>query len=108
MLCGNLLIIPSYPIFLRWSLRAIQWMLPDTDYGRYYRETVQFLLDHPRRCYTTLFQSKETWWLFASVVGMNALDWILFEILNVRTLSSNLSRSTNFKSTIILSWILFH
>ncbi|KAL1845777.1 hypothetical protein Plec18170_009581 [Paecilomyces lecythidis] len=78
MLAGN----TCYPIFLRWSLRAIQWMLPDTDYGRYYRETVQFLLDHPRRCYTTLFQSKETWWLFASVVGMNALDWILFEILN--------------------------
>jgi Trk-type K+ transport system membrane component len=27
------------------------------------RETLKFLLDHPRRCYTYLFPSTQTWFL---------------------------------------------
>ncbi|KKA21189.1 hypothetical protein T310_4790 [Rasamsonia emersonii CBS 393.64] len=46
------------------------------------RETLTFLLDHPRRCYTTLFPSKHTWWLLCSVIVLNGIDWVAFEVLN--------------------------
>lgn len=44
-----------------------------------------FLLQHPRRCYTTLFPSRHTWWLLCSVIVLNGIDWVAFEILNVTT-----------------------
>ena len=30
-----------------------------------------------------MFPSTATWWLFASVVVLNAIDWIAFELLNI-------------------------
>ncbi len=44
---------------------------------------LQFLLDHPRRCYTTLFPKAQTYWLVASLICLNGFDWIMFEILNI-------------------------
>lgn len=46
-------------------------------------ETLRFLLDHPRRCYTNLFPSPHTWWLALVVFLLNGVDWAAFEILNI-------------------------
>ncbi len=46
-------------------------------------EELQFLLDHPRRCFTLLFPRAATWWLFAILIALNAVDLIFFVILDV-------------------------
>jgi len=50
-----------YPVFLRlviWTMSQI--VRKNSSLG----EPLQFLLDHPRRCYTLLFPSTPTWILF--------------------------------------------
>lgn len=46
-------------------------------------EELKFLLDHPRRCFTLLFPSKATWWLFWIVFLLNVADLVLFIVLDV-------------------------
>lgn len=46
-------------------------------------ESLSFLLDHPRRCFTLLFPSGPTWWLFAILVILNGIDLIFFIILDL-------------------------
>lgn len=87
-----LIFICSYPIFLRWILYTIRMLLPRGEYFHYSRETLTFLLDHPRRCYTTLFPSAHTWWLLVSVIALNGADWVAYEVLNVSLASSRLFR----------------
>lgn len=52
------------------------------DGSRLYQE-LRFLLDHPRRCFTLLFPSKATWWLFWILVLLNGIDLIFFVILDL-------------------------
>ncbi|OQO11850.1 hypothetical protein B0A48_03577 [Cryoendolithus antarcticus] len=81
ILAGN----TCYPVFLRlivWTmLQIVSHLKGDAWHER--AETLQFLLDHPRRCYTNLFPSQHTWWLLLSVVTLNGIDWAGFEILNI-------------------------
>ncbi|RHZ47891.1 uncharacterized protein CDV56_105373 [Aspergillus thermomutatus] len=79
ILAGN----TCYPIFLRCILYAMRRLLPMHGYFREFRETLRFLLDHPRRCYTNLFPAPHTWWLLCSVVVLNGIDWVAFEVLNI-------------------------
>ncbi|KAI9856393.1 MAG: hypothetical protein M1824_005431 [Vezdaea acicularis] len=79
ILVGN----TGYPIVLRFLLWAIRRLLPNTPWFEVHRDTLQFLLDHPRRCYTNLFQSRHTWYLLLTLVTLNGIDWIAFEVLNV-------------------------
>ena len=46
-------------------------------------EEIQFLLDHPRRCFTLLFPGHATWVLFAILILLNGIDLIFFIILDV-------------------------
>jgi Trk-type K+ transport system membrane component len=46
-------------------------------------EELQFLLDHPRRCFTLLFPKDATWWLFAILIILNGVDLIFFIILDL-------------------------
>lgn len=48
-----------------------------------FKESLGFLLDHPRRCFTLLFPSAATWWLAFILVVLNAVDLILFIILDI-------------------------
>jgi potassium uptake Trk family protein len=48
------------------------------------KESLNFLLDHPRRCFTLLFPRRETWVLFWVLVGLNAADVILFIVLDLK------------------------
>lgn len=93
------MIICSYPIFLRWILYTIRLILPRGEYFHYSRETLTFLLDHPRRCYTTLFPSAHTWWLLVSVIVLNGADWVAYEVLNV---SLTIPRRFKFVTLIVI------
>ncbi|KAG0637192.1 cation transport protein-domain-containing protein [Tuber brumale] len=48
-----------------------------------HRESLNFLLDHPRRCFTLLFPSWPTWVLFWIVIVLNCADIILFIVLDL-------------------------
>ncbi|KAL8842608.1 MAG: hypothetical protein Q9176_002565 [Flavoplaca citrina] len=95
VLAGN----TCYPIFLRfiiWTLWSLLRFVPATPKVLEYRVTLRFLLDHPRRCYTNLFQSRQTWWLLASLISLNTIDWAAFEVLNIgnRKIFQDLSPGT--------------
>jgi Trk-type K+ transport system membrane component len=47
------------------------------------KETLAFLLDHPRRCFTLLFPSNATWWLFGVLLGLNLIDLFFFLVLDL-------------------------
>lgn len=81
ILAGN----TCYPVFLRLIIWTMWKCIPDKESSRFHdhKLTVRFLLDHPRRCYTNLFPSKHTWWLLATLIALNGIDWIAFEILNI-------------------------
>ncbi|PMD53149.1 TrkH-domain-containing protein [Hyaloscypha bicolor E] len=78
MLAGN----TAYPVLLRSILRTTLYLLPNNDQYRSWRETIDFVLRYPRRVYTNLFPSAQTWWLFFILAIFNAIDWTGFEILN--------------------------
>jgi len=79
ILAGN----TCYPIFLRLIIWTLLRIMPDSPRWSEHRQTLRFLLDHPRRCYTNLFPSRHTWWLLLAVVTLNGIDWAAFEILNI-------------------------
>jgi len=81
ILAGNTM----YPVFLRWIVWTIRQMLPKSKEWSDARATLQFLLDHPRRCYTNLFPAEHTWWLLFSVIALNGIDAIMFIVLDVST-----------------------
>lgn len=69
----------GFPVFLR----LIIWIL--NKFARpltIFKDSLTFLLLHPRRCFTLLFPSGPTWWLFTVLFVLNAIDWILFIILD--------------------------
>lgn len=69
----------GFPVFLRFII----WLLFKLSRPlSLYKESLGFLLDHPRRCFTMLFPSIPTWWLFSILVVLNAVDLILFVILD--------------------------
>lgn len=79
ILAGN----TCYPVFLRLIIWALFTLLPDNEKFLEHKTTLRFLLDHPRRCYTNLFPSRHTWWLLATLVVLNGIDWAAFEVLNI-------------------------
>lgn len=79
ILAGN----TCYPIFLRLIVWTLLKLLPDNGEWEDYRKTLQFLLEHPRRCYTNMFPSQHTWWLLLAVIFLNGSDWVAFEVLNI-------------------------
>ena len=83
LLLGSFLIVignTGFPCMLRFVIWLISFLVP-TDSGVW--EELKFLLDHPRRCFTLLFPSAATWWLFWILVVLNGLDLIFFIVLDV-------------------------
>jgi Trk-type K+ transport system membrane component len=78
ILMGN----TCYPI----CLRFIIWVLFKTfPKGSQTRETLKFLLDHPRRCFVYLFPSTQTWFLLFVVIVLTCIDWVSFLVLDLGT-----------------------
>ncbi|KAF2083681.1 TrkH-domain-containing protein, partial [Saccharata proteae CBS 121410] len=70
----------QFPIILRLSIWALSKAVPKTSRVR---QTLLFLLHHPRRCFIYLFPSKETWYLFLIQLTIDLAMWVLFEVLNL-------------------------
>ena len=69
-----------YPCLLRatiWTMSKIVKKGSET------HESLQFLLDHPRRCYTLLFPSKPTWILFGVIFVLNFVDVLLIIVCDL-------------------------
>lgn len=87
LLLGSFLILignTGFPCMLRFVIWAASKCVPRS--SAIYEE-LRFLLDHPRRCFTLLFPSKATWWLFWILVLLNGLDLLFFIILDVSVTS---------------------
>lgn len=69
----------GFPVLLRFIIWIIFKLSPKLSARR---ECSGFLLDHPRRCFTLLFPSAATWWLFITLLVLNLVDWFLFLILD--------------------------
>ncbi|SPQ25969.1 2c00e388-04bd-4db8-8990-ee307c3bb16f [Thermothielavioides terrestris] len=82
LLMSFLIIIGNtgFPVMLRFIIWVTSHLVP-VGTGLY--EELRFLLDHPRRCFTLLFPSGATWWLFWLLVVMNCLDLIFFIVLDL-------------------------
>jgi potassium uptake Trk family protein len=83
LLFGSFLIIignTGFPCMLRFIIWSLSLLVPK-DSALW--EELRFLLDHPRRCFTLLFPSKATWWLFWILVTLNVVDLVLFIILDL-------------------------
>jgi potassium uptake Trk family protein len=70
----------GFPCLLRFIIWCFHKIVPrDSSL----KECLNFLLDHPRRCFTLLFPSRETWILFWVLVCLNGADVILFIVLDI-------------------------
>ncbi|KAJ5120070.1 hypothetical protein N7448_010739 [Penicillium atrosanguineum] len=69
-----------YPCLLRLIIWLMYKLCPQNSSMK---ETLSFLLDHPRRCFTLLFPSKPTWILFGILFAMNAMDVIFIIVLDL-------------------------
>ncbi|GFF32633.1 low-affinity potassium transport protein [Aspergillus udagawae] len=75
-------------------LRLIIWLLSKlAPYGSALNEELQFLLDHPRRCFTLLFPSGESWRLLGVLILLNGFDFTVFCTLSDRSEYQTDSRS---------------
>lgn len=82
ILAGN----TAFPIFLRlilWGLLQVLAVATVETELRELKETLQFILDYPRRVYTNLFPQRQTWWLVFMLILLNSVDWVAFELLNI-------------------------
>ncbi|KAK3322471.1 cation transport protein-domain-containing protein [Apodospora peruviana] len=82
LLMSFLIIIGNtgFPVMLRFIIWCLSLITPQGT-GSY--EELRFLLDHPRRCFTLLFPSNATWWLFWLLVFLNGLDVMFFIVLDL-------------------------
>ncbi|SCV03639.1 LANO_0G05358g1_1 [Lachancea nothofagi CBS 11611] len=72
----------GFPVFLRFIIWVFFKLSRDLSLVK---ESLGFLLDHPRRCFTLLFPSAPTWWLMLILVALNAIDLILFIVLDLNS-----------------------
>ncbi|KAJ5624106.1 hypothetical protein N7510_000415 [Penicillium lagena] len=69
-----------YPCLLRLVIWIMFKLCPEYSSRK---ESLGFLLSHPRRCYTLLFPSQPTWLLFRILVAMNLIDVVLILVLDL-------------------------
>lgn len=69
-----------YPCVLRLIVWVMYKLAPE---GSSMKESLNFLLRYPRRCYTLLFRSKPTWILFGIIFAMNFIDVLFIVVLDL-------------------------
>lgn len=60
----------------------LKWVTYDDDLVEW-KETIGYILKYPRRVYTNLFPSRQTYWLVFMLFVLNGTDWVAFEVLNL-------------------------
>ncbi|CAO3590286.1 unnamed protein product [Absidia cylindrospora] len=82
LLCSFLILAgnTAYPIFLRLTLWCLYHVTPYS--FTMHRETLRYLLDYPRRCYTTLFPALQTRWLLAILIAINLTEIVVYTSTN--------------------------
>ncbi|KAG2223970.1 hypothetical protein INT45_013427 [Circinella minor] len=70
----------GYAIVLRFYIWCIYKLLPHSRHMD--RETLCYLLHHPRRCYTSMFRSTQTWWLVFVMIAFNVVEVAVFLATN--------------------------
>ncbi|KAI5778151.1 cation transport protein-domain-containing protein [Geopyxis carbonaria] len=85
LFCAVLIVAGNtgFPLFLRLFIWIAFKLCPDAYINT--QDSLHFLLDHPRRCFTLLFPSRPTWWLFGILIFLNIADTILFLVLDLQT-----------------------
>lgn len=76
ILIGNTM----YAVCLRFVIWVLWRLTPESHSMQ--RETFRYLLDHPRRCYTSLFPSTQTWWLFFIGIALTVTELVCFIAFN--------------------------
>ncbi|KAI9278115.1 cation transport protein-domain-containing protein [Sporodiniella umbellata] len=76
VLAGN----TAFALLLRLSIWIMYKVTPESFAMR--KETLKYVLDHPRRCYTSLFPSYQTKWLLVVLVTINLSQFLCFIGLN--------------------------
>ena len=82
IIAGSLALVgqTQFPIFLRLTIWIMRKCVPT---GSRLHTTLQFLLQHPRRCFIYLFPSRQTWYLLAIQLVIDITAWLCFEVLNI-------------------------
>ncbi|ODV58190.1 potassium ion transporter [Ascoidea rubescens DSM 1968] len=82
IICSLFIVIGNtgFPILLRFIIWVLFKFAPDLSL---FKESLGFLLDNPRRCFTLLFPRVPTLWLLFVLVTLNLIDVILFIILDL-------------------------
>jgi potassium uptake Trk family protein len=82
IIAGSLALVgqTQFPIFLRLTIWIMRKCVPT---GSRLHTTLQFLLQHPRRCFIYLFPSRQTWYLLAIQITIDITAWLCFEVLNI-------------------------
>ncbi|KAJ5820090.1 cation transporter [Penicillium riverlandense] len=75
-----------YPCLLRLVIWIMSKLCPEYSSRK---ESLSFLLSHPRRCYTLLFPGQTTWLLFGILVAMNLIDIVLILVLDLHNSAAN-------------------
>lgn len=75
-----------YPCMLRLVIWIMFKLCPESFSVK---ESLKFLLDHPRRCYTLLFPSRPTWILFGILFILNFIDAFLIMVLDLHNPAVN-------------------
>ncbi|GAB5592140.1 low affinity potassium transporter [Umbelopsis nana] len=76
ILAGN----TAFALLLRVIIWALWFTTPQSH--ETHKDSLRFLLDHPRRCFTTLFPSTQSWWLFLILFAITITELVMFVILN--------------------------
>ncbi|OWZ79653.1 potassium ion transporter [Cryptococcus neoformans Tu401-1] len=72
----------ALPVFLRCTVWVIYKCVPESSRVR---ESLKFLLDHPRRCFVYLFPATQTWVLALVMLSLTLIDWVSFLVLDLGT-----------------------
>ena len=76
----------AFPVFVRfliWSMSALLGLVSkDEEYGDW-KEGFNFILTFPRRVYTSMFPSRDTWMFIATFGSFVAADWVLILVLGI-------------------------
>ncbi|KAJ5929157.1 hypothetical protein N7454_007005 [Penicillium verhagenii] len=86
LICGTLILAGNtmFPCLLRLSIWTMRKMLPDRPTWQTWRQTLDYALVQSQSLCSSLFPTWHTWFLFGTVLVLNAIMWGGFELAAIR------------------------